>query len=335
MSKKTIYDLSKELNVAPSTISKALNNIKGVNENTRKMIIEYAKEHGYFANPTARALKVKRSYTIGILYSEESNIGLEHPFFSMILQSAKEYLEKEGYDLIFINPKANDYCGYIDFCKLRNLAGVLIISASHNDVLLSELTNESDFKIVATDYVGEDVITVLSDNKQGVKDLISYYIKCGVKEVGMICPTLEVKSFLERYETFIEECEKNNILLKKENIITVNKYTFEAAYEQVDNYLKNHKPPEALFALSDLYGVATIKALLNHNYKIPNDVSVVGFDDIELSRYITPSLSTIRQNSKKIGVNAAKLLLKQLNGEKIEKNIVRIPIELIIRDSSK
>ena len=336
MPKKTIYELARELEVAPSTVSKALNNKKGVNDESRKRIIQYAKENGYFPNPTARALKSKKNNTIGILYSEGANVGLEHPFFSSVLQSAKEFFEENGYELIFINPKSNDYSGYKEFCLLRNIAGILIVCVSHKDAFLTELISDSNFKLVATDYIGDNVPTVLSNNVQGVKDLVKYFKKSKFKNVGLVIPTTDVRSFSERYETFIDECKKANINVLKENIIKVEDYSFENARISVCNYLnKTNKIPEAIFALSDIYAAATISAFKEKGYDIPKDCSIVGFDDIELSKYISPSLSTIRQNTKQIGITSAKLLLAQLNDITINEYVVRVPVSLIIRQSSK
>ena len=335
MKKKTIYDLASELNIAPSTISKALNNKKGVNLETRNRIVEYAKENGYVANPTARALKSKHNYTIGILYSELSNVGFGHPFFSMILQYSKEYLENHGYDLIFINSKSNDYQTYSDFCITRNIAGVLIASISAQDQMLNQLCKEPDIKVVATDYINDDVLTVLSDNKQAITDLVDYFKKCNYKNVGIICTLQEIYSFKERYDLFLEICKENNINVNKDNIIYVDGFEFEDAYRDINLHLKSHKAPEALFALSDIFAVAAIRALTNNNYKIPQDCAIVGFDDIELARYVTPSLSTIRQDCKKIGQKAARLLLDQLEGKVIDEKIARIKTKLVIRDSSK
>lgn len=335
MQKKTIYDLAKELNLAPSTISKALNNQKGVSSKKRDQIVEYAKANGYVANPTAIALKSKKKYTIGILYSELSNVGFAHPFFSQVLQYSKEYLENRGYDLIFINAKSNDYQTYAGFCQTRNIAGIFVVSASYDDILLNQLCDDNDFKLVATDYINDEVVTVLSDNAQGAKIVSDYFKQCNYKNVGIVCPRQRVYSFAERFDSFIKRSKENGININEENIIYVDSYDFEVVSKTISNYLKTHKPPEAIFALSDIFAVATMKALLKHKYAIPEDCAIVGYDDIELARYVSPSLTTIRQNCKEIGTSAAKLLLNQINGQKIEKKIERVPVELIIRGSSK
>lgn len=336
MSKKTIYDLSKELKISTATISKALNNVPGVNARTRQKIINYANETGYFANPTAVALKSKKNYTIGILYSEDAHVGLEHPFFSPVLQSAKEYLENNGFDLIFINSKSKDYRGYSEFCSLRKIAGVFVVSASSDDILLKELVKNDEFKVVATDYINDNVPTVVSDNKQGISDLIDYFVTKNIKKVGLISCRQEVQSLKERRVAFLRSCQKRNIEILPENIILVDDYSFETCHQQMGNYIQNKCAllPEAFFALSDVYAIATIKAFNEHGVFVPTQCSVVGFDDIELSRYFTPSVTTLRQNAKEIGKIAAKVLIDQLNGENVEK-IYRVPVELVIRNSSK
>ena len=140
---------------------------------------------------------------------------------------------------------------------------------------------------------------------------------------------------LKDADEIIKRSKENGININEENIIYVDSYDFEVVSKTISNYLKTHKPPEAIFALSDIFAVATMKALLKHKYAIPEDCAIVGYDDIELARYVSPSLTTIRQNCKEIGTSAAKLLLNQINGQKIEKKIERVPVELIIRGSSK
>ena len=337
MAKKTIYDLAKELNMAPSTISKALNKQKGVNEEKRKFIVDYAKKTGYVPNPTASSLKSKKSSTIGVLYSEASSVGLEHPFFSPVLQHAKTFLENKGYDLIFITSNSKDYQSYAEFCSLRNISGVFVVSVKEGDPLLNGLNDTSNFKIVATDFYDKNIPTILSDNKEGIELVVDYYKKVGFTSVGIIThnkmgPSI---SFKERYDNYIELCKENNIEVKENDIVEIDHHTYVDAYNRVKAYLKEHKPPQAFFAVSDLIAIATIRALKENGYRVPEDVSVIGFDDIDLDKYLTPSLSTIRQDVKAIGTKAAKVLLKQLNGETIEKTDIRIPVSLILRESTK
>lgn len=336
MSKKTIYDLSKELNISTATISKALNHIPGVNAKTRQKIIDYANETGYFANPTAVALKSKKNHTIGILYSEDAHVGLKHPFFSSILQSAKEYLENNGFDLIFINSKSKDYQGYSEFCQLRKISGVFVVSASNDDVLLNELVKQDEFKVVATDYINDNVPTVVSNNEQGINELIHYFSEKKIKKVGLISCQKEVQSLKERRVAFLRSCKEKDFEILSENIILVDDYSFESCYKRMGDYILHHrdKLPEAFFALSDIYAIATIKAFHEKQVGIPEECSIVGFDDIEISQYFTPSVTTLRQNAKEIGQIAAKVLIDQFNGETVEK-IYRVPVELIIRNSSR
>ena len=334
--KKTIYELARELNIAPSTVSKALNNQKGVTAAKRKMIIDYANSVGYVATPAASMLKSKKSTSIGILYSEAAGIGFAHPFFSSVLESAKAFLEKRGYDIIFINSKSNDYHGYAQFCNLRNIAGIFAVTVSGNDPFLTGLSKTNEYNVVATDYYNDNIPTVVSDNKQGIRLLVDYYLKAGFKSVGIVTNLSDIpsRSFAERTDSYLILCKRNNIEIDNDNIISMKDYDYNKMLEVLKNHFKMHKPPEAIFAVTDMLATATISALKANGYEVPKDVSVIGFDDNEFAKYLSPSLSTIRQDTKGIGTTAAKTLLAQINGIEVEKDI-RIPVSLILRESSK
>ena len=177
--KKTIYDVATELGLAPSTVSKAINGAKGVSDKTRKKVLKYVEEIRFFPNTNASKLKTKKSYTIGVIFSEAMGIGLEHNFFSSIIQSFKEYVQEKGYEITFvINNLGNKYMSYIEYCQQKNIEGVFIVTSLPDDTHVEELIL-SNVHCVSTDIYREGLYTVISDNYDGSVQAVEYFINKG------------------------------------------------------------------------------------------------------------------------------------------------------------
>lgn len=147
----TIYDIARKVGCASSTVSKALNNSKEVSDKRKAEILAVAKELGYVPNSSARRLATKNSWSIGILFSEDLNIGLEHHFFSGILQAFKTYVEDLGYEVTFVSKKVGTQeLTYLEWCKYKDIDGILIVTVDVNDENLNEL-RQSGIPIVSVD----------------------------------------------------------------------------------------------------------------------------------------------------------------------------------------
>ncbi len=335
--KRTIYNIAKELNLAPGTISKVINQTGNVSDLTRKRVLAYIKEVGYVPNNSARMLKSKRTYTVGIVFTEESDVGLEHSFFSSILQHFKTYVELQGYELSFIVKKLGQHeLSYYEWCMNKRVDGVYIVVGNYNDKGLYELI-DSSIPAVSTDMLVPGLHTVVSDNELGIK-LIFDYIKedLKLKNLAFISGPNSSKAFNERvdaYYKFIDEYELNNVA----EVIYAESFGFTSGYNAVAKLLEVSKNrPELIMVASDDIALGVLKGLSDMNIKVPEDIQVVGFDDIAFAKHFTPSLTTIRQDRKLLGETAAKLLIELMNNphETIEE-IVKLPVELVIRESTQ
>lgn len=337
--KKTIYNLARELKFAPSTISKALNNLPGISEEKRQMVIEYAKKVKYVPTSSARMLKAKNSYSLGVIFSETLGIGLEHPFFSPVLESFKQYVEKEGYELCFITSKLGNFgTTYKEFIQNKRLSGVLIVTGNNEDEMLLEIINNKNIKIVSTDYINSDVVTILSDNIDGTMQAIKGLYNSGIRKIGMISGPNNQFSFDERKLAFVETTQKLKMEVKDYWMQGTTDYLYSDGYAAMKKMIDETKGdlPQALFTVSDMYALGIVAALEDNGYRVPQDVSVVGFDDIEFVKYCKPALSTVHQNTKEIGRVAAKTLISMIKEEYKEEDskLIRIPAMYIKRDST-
>ncbi len=334
--KKTIYDVANALGVAPSTVSKALNNAPGVSAKMRRKVQKYASEIRYFPNATASKLKTKKSYAIGIVFSEQLNIGLEHNFFSRILQAFKTYVEKEGYEISFvISNYAKQDITYLEFCVQKNISGVLILACLPDDPHITELINSS-VHCVSTDTYSDNLFTVMSDNRTGAALAVRFFVERGHTRVAYISGPKEAIACREREEGYRNELISQGLQVDENLIIESKEFSFEHGHEAAYRFMELDSYPSAVFVASDEIAMGFTKCLRSNGLRIPQDVQIIGFDDIPFVQYFEPSLSTLRQNTTELGVSAAKKLIDLMDAATEEKTGVKyIPVELIERESTK
>ncbi|MGE4319863.1 MAG: LacI family DNA-binding transcriptional regulator [Acholeplasmataceae bacterium] len=334
--KRTIYTIAKELNLSPGTISKILNQTGNVSEQTRERVLKYIKEVGYVPATSARMLKSKRTYSVGIVFTEESDVGLEHSFFSSILQHFKNFVEKEGYELSFIVKKLGQHeLSYYDWVKNKKVDGVYIVVGNYDDQGLYELINSS-IPCISTDMLVPGLHTVISDNEQGVKIVLDY-IKDELKKekVAFISGPTSSKAFLERSHIF-EEYAKTLGLHQVSPVIYAESFGFTSGYNAAKELLNRKALPEVIFVSSDDIALGVMKYIKDAGYDIPNDIKVIGFDDIAFAKHFTPSLTTVQQDRKLLGETAGKLLIDLIEHPEVKFNeVVKLPVKLIKRASTE
>ena len=181
----SIKDIAKKCNVSVATVSKALNDQSDISEATKEKIRKVARKMGYTTNVSARALKTKRTYNLGILFADD-RAGLSHEYFSMILESFQREAEKYGYDITFINHAiAGKKTTYLRHVEYRLLDGIVIMTADFKDPEIIELCS-SKIPVVTIDYVIGNCAAVLSDNNQGMEDIVRYAYSMGHRKIAYI-----------------------------------------------------------------------------------------------------------------------------------------------------
>lgn len=336
--KRTIYTIAKELNLAPGTISKVLNQNGNVSDKTRERVLAHIKDVGYVPASSARMLKSKRTYTVGIVFTEESDVGLEHSFFSSILQHFKTYVEKEGYELSFIVKKLGKHeLSYYEWCQNKRVDGVYIVVGNYNDKGLYELIN-SDIPCVSTDMIVKGLHTVVSDNDQGIKltlEFIKNYLK--KQKVAMVSGPIQSKAFNERVVAFKREMKHLEFELKEDQIVYAESFGFTSGYNAASELLKQmNEKPEVIVVASDDIALGVLKRLADQHILVPEEIQVIGFDNIAFAKHFTPSLTTVAQDRKLLGETAAKILIRLMEGnEDSIPEVTKLPVELIARDSTK
>ncbi len=318
----SLKDIAKACNVSPATVSKALNDQSDVSEETKALVRSVAKSMGYFPNSSARALKTNRTYNIGVLFVDEAQSGLTHDYFSFVLDSFKRGAEAEGYDITFINGNKSKRMTYLENCRYRGFDGALIACVDFYDPEVYELVN-SGIPVITIDHAFFGHSAVLSDNVKGMRDLVNFVVEKGHRKIAYIhgLPSAVTSS---RLSTFFKTLEENGITVPDTYIGEAPYRNTKLAGEATEKLLDLEDPPTCILYPDDFSCFGGINVINERGLSIPDDISVVGYDGIRIGRHIEPRLTTLKQDTAKIGLMAAQKLIDLIEHRKttIEEQIM-------------
>lgn len=331
----TIYDIARELNVSVATVSKVINNYPDVSVKTRKRIQTFLDEINFHPNSQAQTLSTKKSWMIGVVYYEDSGIGLRHPYFSSVMESFKKSAEAEGYSIHFGSKNSrlmND--NFLDYFRYRNVDGIVVLCTDPSDQQTREMI-ESELPVVVIDMRVGGASTVTSDNEAGCQLAIDYLVDNGHHKIAHIagCTTENWVSKI-REKGYVEAMQSHHLPIEEGYLQYGDDFTFESGYARTKDLIALKNRPTAIFVASDLMAAAAIEAIVDSGLQVPDDISVIGFDDIELAQFLKPKLTTVRQNTDEIGKEAARLLINHIEKKQDKVDSV-IPVTLIERNSCK
>ena len=292
----TITDISKACGVSRATVSKALNGAPDIAPKTAERIRELARSLGYLPNATARALKVGRSYNIGVLFSDATGGGISHEYFSQILESVKAEAERLGYDITFISKDLGAMSmDYYEHAKYRNCDGVVIASADFLDPAIARLVM-SEIPTVTLDYTFDSRTSILSDNVRGMEALVRFVYENGHRRLAFIHG--EMTSVTQkRLASFKKTCAALGITVPQEFIRPAVFHDPRSSGLATRALLALPERPTCIFYPDDLSFLGGMSELERHGIAIPKDMSVVGYDGIPLSQVLRPRLTTYRQDT--------------------------------------
>ncbi|MCR5419390.1 MAG: LacI family transcriptional regulator [Lachnospiraceae bacterium] len=310
----SLKDIAKECGVSVATVSKALNDLSDVGSETKERVKAVARELGYFPNSSARALKTNRTYNIGVLFVDEAQSGLTHDFFAHVLDSFKKYVEKKGYDLTFINSTRANGMSYLEHSKYRGVDGVIIACVNFDDPQVTELLRY-DIPVITIDHVFDYRIAVLSDNIQGMHDLVEYAFSKGHREIAYITGE-DTSVTRNRVGSFKRSLEKHFIEVKDEYIIQSAYRNPDLAYRYTKMLMLMEERPTCILYPDDYSAIGGLNALKEMGLRVPDDVSVIGYDGSYVSQILSPKLTTLKQDTEKIGNEAAEKLIHLIENPK-------------------
>ena len=312
----SLKDLARECGVSVATVSKALNGPSDISAAPRARVREAARRMGYVPNMAARAMKTNRTYNLGVLFVDERQSGLAHEYFSAVLDSFKVQVEKLGYDITFVNRNLGGRTmTYLEHCHYRGVDGAVIACVDFNDPQVVELVN-GDVPVVTIDHVFNNRMAILSDNVAGTKALVQQAWACGHRRIAFIHG--EKTAVTEnRVAGFYQACEELGLKIPEA-------YVREGIYHDADRcaaetkaLLELPQPPTCIIFPDDFSALGGYNAISEKGLSIPEDVSVMGYDGIYLSRVVKPQLVTYQQNTTALGRTAADKLIELIEHPRV------------------
>lgn len=327
----TIKDIAKLANVSHTTVSRALNNSPYINEETKAKIKALAKELNYVPNYNAKSLVLLKSYVIGVFFSSISE-GTSDTFFHEIVKGVNKVMDKE-YNLVIRGIDNYEHSHPIDN---KNFDGIIVVSQSKNDDEFIKTIIEKNIPMVVInrDISVDGVINVLSNDTKGSYDAVQYLINNNHKKIGMIQGNLEFESGTYRKKGYIMALEENNINVNNDYILS-GKYTLESGYHNMKKLLNIEDKPTAVFCANDDIAVGAMKAIFESGLRVPDDISIIGFDNSNFCNYVTPTLTSVKKDSLTMSEIGGINLLDIINKKLINQEKIFIESYLVERNSVK
>jgi LacI family transcriptional regulator len=330
----TLKSIADQLNVSVTTVSRVLNgksNTYRISKETERKILAAAQELNYTPNQLARGLRLQKSHTIGYIIPDISN-----PFFSSIAKSVEKSARKFGYSIILCDSEESTELeiSLLQLMLNRKVDGLIIspvgIEVSH----LFDLYKRK-IPVVLLDRYFPDLgfPFVTSDNYQGALEAVSLLIEYGHRRIACIQGLRRTSPNNDRVKGYIDAHKKNNMPVDQ-SLIVGDSFGEENGYIETKLLLKNREIPTAIFAVSNLISLGAVRAISEEGLKVPDDISMISFDDQPYSRFLATPMTTVAQQSAQIGQIATKMLIDQIeSGNVIDSKGIFLPTRLILRDS--
>ena len=329
----TIKDVSAKCGLSISTVSKAFNNYADISAETRELVHRTAREIGYYPNAIARTLKTNRSFNLGVLFQEQSGAGLTHSFFASVLDAFKSEAEKHGYDITFINHNIG-WTGmtYLEHCRYRNVDGVCVVCANFYAPEVVELV-ASDIPVVTIDHTFSNRSCVMSENIAGMKDLVTLAASKGHRRIAYVHG--EHASVTEnRIVGFYRGLSEMGIEPRPEYLVESVYDNADAGFKAVMELMKLPEPPTCILMPDDNTAMGALDAAKQLGLRVPEDLSIAGYDGSHIGQLTRPRLTTVAQDSKRMGAQAALYLIDRIeNPRTAGSEVGTIPALLVAGES--
>jgi LacI family transcriptional regulator len=335
MKKPTIKDIANLAKVSPTAVSMALNDSHRIGEETRKRILRIVKEFNYQPNFVARSLVSKKSRTLGLIITTIMN-----PFYPELAKGIEDKAMELGYNIILCSTKYDlkleKY--YIDILRSKGVDGIIFSSVEANDSNIKPLI-EDRFPFILVNrrihhrLLDKKIDYIVLDNVLGGYMAMEHLYNLGHRRIGVIAGSLKTSTAIERTGGVKKLLKDYGLKLNPDLLMECN-FSKELAYNAMKKFLSIKKPPAAIFAENDYMALGAREAILDSGLKIPEDVALVGFDDIVITGLKGVEITTISQKKYEMGSLAVKILIDKIkNGSIPMANQIILEPELVIRNS--
>jgi LacI family transcriptional regulator len=335
----TIRELARLSGLSVGTVSKALNGYPDVHDDTRARVLRLADELDYTPNAAARTLITERSHVIGVfLEVGRGHPDIQHPFFHGVLVGLKDYIGPAGFDLLlFASEKPGGGFGphsYLKRCRHHRVDGTVLFGVRADDPEMERLLR-AGIPCVGVDVElhGATCAYVMSDNVEGGAMAVKHLAQSGHRAIATIAGPLDTRPGRDRLTGYREEIQRRG-LAYRDDYVAYGDFYVESGEEQMHRLLALPERPTAVFAASDLMAVGALRAAGAAGVRVPEDISVMGFDDTFMAEHTNPPLTTLKQDKRGIGAAAGEAVVQRIEKAEDPPQEVTLPVELVVRAST-
>jgi len=330
----TIADIAKLANFSKATVSRALRDSPLINEKTRQKIQLIAKENNFKINASARSLRLQKTNTVAviIMFDPQSDQAISDPFMLEMLGTIADQLDSHGYDMLLTTTKhsATNWGGY--YVESQRADGLIVIGQGDHDQRVESLVSDNLPVVVwGAEKTNTDHCVIGSNNQRGGYLAVNHLIEQGCKKIAFF-GDIEYPEVAIRWQGYVQAFQQAGLEVVEELQIKTD-FTAADAQLKLQQLLEQQPDLDGIFAVSDVIALGALKYLNQQSIKVPQQISVVGFDNIAMAELCTPSLSTISQSTTAGGKLLVKNLMAQINKQAATSQV--LDVELVVRDSSQ
>lgn len=327
-----IREVAAKAGVSVTTVSHVVNQTRFVAPDTEMRVRQAMQALNYRPNSLARSLRCGETKTIGLILPDSAN-----PFFAESARLLEEAAFHQSYSLILCNSNGDleKERRYTDVLLNKQVDGIIFMAAGDDTQSLQELV-ERQFPVVIVDRILDqmEVDAVITDNHLSGYLATKYLIQNGHNCIGIIRGPSNVTPSAQRVTGYRQALTEANLLIDS-NLEAIGDFHSESGYKAASTFLQLNPRPTAIFACNDLMAIGALRAIRETGFSVPEDISLIGYDDIEMAAYIQPALTTIAQPVKQIADTAIRLLLERIEQPKIPPRRIILPNQLVVRQSTR
>jgi LacI family transcriptional regulator len=333
--KVTLKDIAKDLKLSPSTVSRALNGYPSLSEETIQMVKEYAEKHHYTPNTMAVNFRKNRTSILGMIVPQ-----IVHHFFSTTISGAMETAKKHGYSIILAQSydHLKDEIQASQYLLGMGVDGLLISvsnetqEADHLQAFLEEGKPVVQFDKITDFLVGPKLVV---DDFEGAYQAVTHLIRQGYRKIAHLSGRMEVKNANARFLGYEKALDDHGLQIHPDWVRNCFDISEKEGVEFTKSLMESPNPPDAIFCITDLVALGAMNYLKSFEYKIPEQVGLIGFSNWMLSEFTTPTLSSVDQFGYRMGSSAAELMIELLKNQQFGQNeTIELKTELVVRKSS-
>ncbi|TDT63380.1 LacI family DNA-binding transcriptional regulator [Fonticella tunisiensis] len=331
----TIKEVAERAGVSPSTVSRVISDSPRISDETKQKVRRAMEELGYHPNAIARSLVNRATNTIGIVMPRSAEDVFLNPFFPEALRGIAKCTHDEGFCVLLTTGNSDDEQieSLLSVVRGGRVDGVILMYSKLDDPILEMLTEMNiPFSMIGRPTISEDINFVDNDNVNAAYEAANYLISMGHRRIGLINGSLNLVVSIDRYEGYKRALAKNKIELD-ESIIMSSEFVQEGGYESMKKMLSVENPPSAVLVTDDLIAFGAIRAARDMKVKIPDEMSIISFNNIPLADFATPPLTSVDINAYSLGYKAAKLVIDDIKGKKHKPSCYIVETRIVFRDS--